>query len=200
MRYVIFGSGGLAKELIAYVEEVGATVACVVSSQSFNSNRYKHLVKPELEKGEYPDALFLMGVSDPNLKRMFVERNEDRWATFIHPTATVSRYADVGYGCILAPQTIITGDAKIGDFVFMNTNSTVGHDSIVGEYSTLFPNSEICGDCDIGGDCLFGIGSYVLPKVSMPRGTKVSAGAVVRKSVVQAVTLYGDPAAPRKAA
>ena len=97
----------------------------------------------------------------------------------------------------MAPQSIVTGDAVLGDFVFMNTNATVGYDTTIGSYTTLFPNSEVCGDCEIGESCLFGIGSYVLPKVKLPEGTKVSAGAIVRKSPIDNRTLYGDPAKPK---
>lgn len=189
MRYVIFGSGGLAKELIGY----GVDPLYIVSTEPLNNGDYEFQVRDKVGPLN-ENVRFLLAVADPQIKRKIVSENEDRWDTWIHPSCHVSRYAKVGKGCILAPQALVCGDPVIGDFVFMNTNATVGHDTKIGSYSTLFPNTEVCGNCDVGEDCLFGIGSYVLPKVTLPQGTKVSAGAVVRKSPPDNRTLYGDPA------
>lgn len=198
MRYVIFGSGGLAKELIGYLYGKH-DIACVVSTEPFNNFEFARQFKvvPKLHRGEHPDAAFLLGVAQPEVKRKIVAENEDRWATFIHPTATVSPFATIGRGCILTPQTIVVGDAVLGDFVFMNTNATVGHDAVIGDYTTMFPNTEVCGNCTLGQDVIMGIGSYVIPNVALPSKTKVSAGAIVRKSIDTPTTLYGDPAKPR---
>ncbi len=195
MRIVIFGSGGLAKELIGYVEGTHEVVG-IVSTEPLNNPAYKFDVWPSVPEG-LGDVGYLMGVSDPAIKRKIVAENKDRWISYVHPTCTVSSYVKMGKGCVLTPQSIVVADAMLGDFVFINTNGTVGHDSIIGSFTTMFPNTEVCGNCVIDEDCIFGIGSYVLPNVKLPRGTKVSAGAVVRKSVESACTLYGDPARPR---
>lgn len=192
MRYVIFGSGGMAKELIGY----GMEVAYVVSTEPLDNPDYEVEV---LKKALPGNERFLLAVADPVIKKKIVMENDDRWSTFIHPSCYISPYAKIGKGCIFAPQAIVAGDPVIGDFVFFNTNATVGHDTTIGDYSTLFPNSEICGNCSIGDSCLFGIGSYVLPKCHIPSGSKVSAGAIVRKSLDSACTVYGDPAKPRAA-
>lgn len=198
MRYVIFGSGGLAKELIGYMYGKHE-IACVVSTEPFNNFDFarRFNVVPKLNPKEFEDAGFLLAVAQPELKRKIVAENRSQWVTYIHPTATVSPFARIGRGCILTPQSIVVGDAVLGNFVFMNTNATVGHDAVIGDYSTMFPNTEVCGNCQIGEDVIMGIGSYVLPNVNLPSGTKVSAGAIVRKSIDTPTTLYGDPAKPR---
>lgn len=104
----------------------------------------------------------------------------------------MSPHATIGRGCVFAPHALICGDPVIGDFCFFNTNATIGHDSRLGAYSTLFPNTEVCGDCDIGEGVIMGIGAYVIPGITLPDGSKVSAGAVVRESVYQPSTIYGD--------
>lgn len=196
MQAVIFGSGGMAKELIDYMEPQ-YTIVCVVSTEPFNNPAYNYPVVHKIWPGQYPEARFFMGVADPAIKRKIASENEDRWASYIHPSAYVSRRAKIGKGCVLTPQSLVVGDAVLGDFVFLNTNATVGHDTVIGSYTTLFPNSEVCGNCNLGEDCLVGIGGYVLPNVTLPSGTKASAGAVVRKSIDKPTTLYGDPAKPR---
>ena len=76
-----------------------------------------------------------------------------------------------------------------------------GHDARVGKWTTMFPNTEICGDCIIGENCIFGIGSYVLPGKKLANGVKVSAGSIVRHDYDQDhhcdIVLQGNPARPR---
>jgi acetyltransferase EpsM len=198
MKVAIFGSGGLAKETIGYLHgDPRYEIAAVVSTEQFNNLDYgtKFEVFSHVPHGI--DA-YIMAVADPAIKRKLVAENGNKWITYAHPSAYISPYAKIGWGCVFAPQALVCGDPVIEDFVFFNTNATVGHDSIIRKYVTLFPNSEVCGGCDIGEDVVFGIGAYALPNVKVAAGAKVSAGAIVRKSVLEAVTVYGDPAAERQ--
>jgi sugar O-acyltransferase (sialic acid O-acetyltransferase NeuD family) len=202
-KLVIFGSGGLAKEIIGYlVKTYGDNhgIMAVVSIEPFNnpvfSERFKVLQK--LEKGDFPGAKFILAVAEPKIKRIIVEKNEDRWTNYIHPSVELSPFAKIGKGCVFAPQSMIVGDCILGDFIFCNTNATVGHDSTVGDFTTMYPNTEVCGNCNIGTDCVFGIGSYVIPNINLPSYTKVSAGAVVRNSYEEPHLLVGNPAKPYK--
>ena len=198
MEFIIFGSGGLAKEVIGYLVSMYGRnhgIKAVVSLEPFNNPVYNQFnVIEKINPTDFPEARYILAISDPKTKRKVVENNVDKWTSFIHSSAYVSPFAQIGKGCILAPQSVIAGDATLGDFVFFNTNATVGHDSSIGDYSTLFPNSEICGNCYIGEECIFGIGSYVIPNVNLPNGTKVSAGSVVWESISEKCTLVGNPA------
>lgn len=196
MKVAIFGSGGLGKEVIAYLYgDPRYHIVGVVSTEPFNNPAYKFKV---LAKAPVDVEGYILAIADPAIKRKVVSENADKWITYIHPSCQISHYATIGKGCLFAPQAILAGDSVIEDFVFLNTNATVGHDSIVRHYATLFPNAEVCGNCDIGEDVIFGIGAYALPNVHIARGAKVSAGSVVRKSILEAVTVYGDPAKPRE--
>lgn len=193
MRFVVFGSGGMAKEVIGYLESDGHEVAYVVSPEPFNSVAFANSydVYKKHPGGNLP---CLLAVADPVIKRRIVAEYPDApWMTYAHSSAFVSRHATIGRGCIFAPQALVCGDPEVGEFCFFNTNATIGHDSVLGAYSTLFPNTEVCGDCDLGEDCLLGIGAYVVPGMTLPAGSKVSAGAVVRESLAAPATVYGDP-------
>ena len=189
MRYVVFGSGGMAKEVIGYLESDGHAIDYVVSPEPFNNAAFDYDVGDE-----YWGGLAVLAVADPAVKRKIVAKYPDaQWDTYIHPSAFISSHSRIGRGCVIAPQAIVYGDPVVEDFCFMSTNATVGHDSRLGAYSTLFPNTAVCGNCDIGEDCILGIGAYVIPGVTLPAGTKVSAGAVVRESIEAPSNIYGDP-------
>lgn len=206
---IIYGTGGLAKELIGYIEgeDRGPCVlrryrvlGCV-SSEPFNNKDFDYPVWKEYPAGIVAglDPLCFMGVADPDLKSMFVTAAPRgvEWGTYIHPSAIVSPYAKLGRGCVMTPGAILAGDAAAGEFVFMNTNATIGHDAVVGPFASMMPNSEVCGGCYIGIGAFIGIDAHILPGVSVGDGAKVSAGAIVRRDVRAGATVYGDPAKER---
>lgn len=198
MKVAIFGSGGMAKEVIAYMRgDSRYEIACVVSTEPFNNPAYQHIPVVPVVPEDF-DGGYILAVADPATKRKIVAANKDKWITYWHWSCFISPYARIGKGCVFAPQAIVAGDPVLGNFVFFNTNATVGHDSIIGDYSSLFPNSEVCGNCDVGEDVIFGIGAYVVPGKRIVNGAKISAGAVVRKDVLTTDTVYGDPAKPRE--
>lgn len=191
-KVIVFGSGGMAKELIQYLESDGIEILYVVSTEPFNNPAYGYQVRPDIDPaGESAD--WILGVAMPDVKRAIVSAHPGgRWTSYAHSSAIVSSWATIGRGCVFAPQAIVVGDPVIGEFCFFNTNATIGHDSRLGAYSTLFPNTEVCGDCSLGENCILGIGAYVVPGCRLPSGSKISAGAIVRESYDVPCTVYGD--------
>lgn len=79
--------------------------------------------------------------------------------SIISPSATISPNARIGEGVAILPQSTV-GDAEIGDFCILASNSLVNIDSKVGAFSHI--------------DC----GGIVLKNTRVPEGTWVKAGEV----------------------
>jgi len=198
MKYVVFGSGGFAKEVISYIESDNHEVVAVVSTQPFNCSSYnKYKIYEKLEEGMFPQATFIMGVGDINIKKIFVSQNENRWGNFIHSSCHVSPHAKLGVGMVMCPYSSILGDAVVGDFVTFNVYSCVTHDNVIGNYITFSPYCGTMGNCEIGDECFFGTAAYCIPKVKLGNNIKVSAGSIVRHSYDNECVLLGNPAKPR---
>lgn len=197
----IIGSGGLAKEMVSYIcDETNPryNVVGVWGDEPFNNPAYM-----KYYRGTIDDALeqlsgepAFLGIASPRGKRAVVEKlgAAVSWISYVHPGSVVSSMAKIGKGVVITPWVIVTSDAEISDYVFMNSGAVVGHDSFVGEYSTMFPNTEVCGDCTVGKGVVIGIGAYLVPGVSLPDNTKVRAGSIVWKSPERVGTLSGNPA------
>lgn len=199
MKYVVFGSGGFAKEVIDYIESDGHQVVAVVSTQPFNHVEYarKYEILDQLKKDQFPEAEFILAVADSEVKKKIVSKNEDRWGNFIHSTCHVSSYAKLGKGIILCPFSSILGDSVIGNFVTLNIYCSVAHDCQIGSYATFSPYSATMGNCSIGDECFFGAAAYCIPKIKLHDKIKVSAGSTVRHSYDVECTLRGNPAKPK---
>ena len=88
---------------------------------------------------------------------------------------------------------------SIDDGTTISGNVTlVTHDNSISKYYTNY--TDIFGRISIGKNCFIGMGSMILPGVSLPDNTIVAAGSVVTKSVILSneldggVVIGGNPA------
>lgn len=200
----IIGSGGIAKELIAYIENEEKEryeIRGVWSSDIFNNEKYQKYFKgnvDDFKKNYIKDEVVIIAIADNNIRKKIVEKDlknlDIKYTSYVHPSCEISKYASIGIGCIFGPGCIICADANIQDFNFFNTHCTVGHDTKVGSYNCFFPKVEICGSCEVSSNCVFGINSILFPKVKMHPNSKLDAGAILRRSTKSEGLYYGNPA------
>ena len=114
--------------------------------------------------------------------------------TLIHPSAVVSRYAEIENGTVIFPKAIINAFARIGLGAIINTGSIVEHDCIVGDYSHISPNASLSGGVEVGSKCWIGVGSQVKQLVKIGNNTIIGAGSTVLSDIPSDVTAVGSPA------
>ena len=120
--------------------------------------------------------------------------------TIIHPSAIVGdrKLVEIGDGCIICASVIITTNIKIKDYVTLNLQCTVGHDTIIDSYSTFMPSCNISGDVHIGEGVYCGTGVKIINQTDIGEHSIIGAGAVVAKSIPAYCTAVGVPAKPIK--
>ena len=152
-----------------------------------------------LEEWSSPLAV-VFAIGSPQAKRRLIERvkNPALWfPTLIHPACCVgSGPGSIGEGSIICAGTIITVDVQIGRHVILNLGCTVGHDTIIGDYSSFMPTVNISGEVLIGEAVYVGTGASIVNRVEIGRETIVGAGAVVTESLPPYCTAVGVPARP----
>ncbi len=200
----IIGSGGLAKEVISYIESekfVRYEIKGCWGVKNFNNIEYQKYFRGSLDefKSHYKnDELVIIAIAQNEIRKKIVEHElkslDVNFTSYIHPSCEISNYASIGKGCIFSPGCIVCADASIDDFNFFNTHCAVGHDVRIGSYNCFFPKVEICGNCEISSNCIFGINSIILPEVKMQSNSKLDAGSVLRKSTESEGLYFGNPA------
>jgi len=68
----------------------------------------------------------------------------------IHTTAYVSRLATLGKGNVLFPGAKLGANSTIGNFVHLNTNSSVDHDAQISSFCSLAPGAILGGNVKLG--------------------------------------------------
>jgi sugar O-acyltransferase (sialic acid O-acetyltransferase NeuD family) len=116
----------------------------------------------------------------------------------IHPTVTMDDRDSIviGEGTVITAGCVLTTQIVLGRHVLLNLNSTVGHDTRVGDFSSIMPGAHISGKVTIGECVLIGTGSCLLNEVSIGMESKIGAGAVVIDDIPARCTAVGIPAKP----
>lgn len=144
----------------------------------------------------------LLGVGDPTTKSKIVAMLSNEKINFpilIHPSVQISNDdVAISNGCIICGGTIITCNIKIGNFVTLNLMCTVGHDTIIDDFSSFMPSVNISGEVHIQEKVYVGTGAKIINQLTIGKSTIVGAGAVVSKSLPDYCTAVGIPAKPIK--
>lgn len=142
------------------------------------------------------DDFCIVAIAEPTYKRNVVAKLRGRieFFSFISPDSIIGKFNIIGEGVIVCPGTIITTNVELGDFVTVNNSCNIGHDVVVGDYSSLMGSVTLSGGVNLGNDVYVGSKSTITPKISIASGSKVGAGSVVIKNVKKPAVLFGNPA------
>ncbi len=94
-------------------------------------------------QSEYDD--FVVAIGNPNVRKLLVGKLERTYnlVTLIHPTAVVSKVADIALGCIIEPQVVIHRNAIIGKACIVNAGAVLNHDCKVEGYVQIGCNAVV---------------------------------------------------------
>lgn len=117
-------------------------------------------------------------------------------ATVRHPSATVSRLAEIGDGSFVAAGAVVGVHATLGRACMVNAGATIDHDCILADGASLSPGVHLAGFVHCGQDAFIGVGASIVPGVKIGARATVGAGAVVIRDVPVNATVVGNPAKP----
>jgi sugar O-acyltransferase (sialic acid O-acetyltransferase NeuD family) len=131
-----------------------------------------------------------------NLHRVLASTHVDRsrFATLVHPAASVSARARLGQGVIVNFGASIAGNVTIDDHVSIGPGCIVGHDSIIDSYTCVAAGAVISGGVHVQRNCYVGSGAMVRQRIRIGEKALVGLGAVVVKDVDALATVAGNPA------
>jgi sugar O-acyltransferase (sialic acid O-acetyltransferase NeuD family) len=111
----------------------------------------------------------------------------------VHPSAVISRFAQVGVGTVVTAGVLVNPAASIGEDCILNTGCSVDHDCRVAAHCHLCPGVRLAGSVVVGAGTMIGTGAVVMPNINIGEGCVVGAGAVVTNDLPPKVVAYGNP-------
>ena len=196
---IIYGAGGFAREIAGFAKNVVCFVDDAVQSFSINEIPVLSLEKA---RSSFPNARIVGGVGSPKVRELLMNKAKEtgfEFTSLIHPNVEMTKWVEIGEGAVICAGNILTTNIWLQDHVQINMDCTIGHDVIMGDYSTLAPGVHLSGYVNLGKRVYIGTGANVI------NGTKdnpiiigddavVGAGACVIKNVPSGDTVVGVPA------
>ncbi|MFD4327810.1 acetyltransferase [Nocardioides sp. NPDC058538] len=140
------------------------------------------------------------------VRRMLVERlldygvTPDRFATIIHPDASVAAGCEVGPGSILLAGVRLTSQVSVGRHVVVMPNAVFTHDDIVADFATVCAGVALGGGVVVGEAAYLGMSSSVRQHVTIGADSVLGMGSVLLHDLPVGETWVGVPARPVRVA
>src|SRR4051812_20639799 len=149
--YLVYGSGGFAREVAWLAEAWGHHVAALIDDDQSRTGRVVNDV-PVRNLAEavrhHPDALVVAGIGDPEVREHVMARAAGaglRCGLLVHPRVEQSKWLTVGQGTVICAGCILTTNIAIGENVQINLDCTIGHDAVLQDFVTLAPGVHVSG-------------------------------------------------------
>lgn len=205
-RLLIYGASGLGREMLDMIMEInlispqyeiegwiddGVPSGTIINNLAVLGN-IDYIA-------EVDSGAVVLAIADPNIKeklynKIKAENAQIVFPTIIHPSSSVSPLSELDEGVIITRFCWVTANTKIGKCVLLNTRCDVGHDSRIGDFSSLMPSVNISGNVTIGKKVYIGVQSALLQGLSIGDSAIIGMGSKVMTNVPTNCTVLGNPA------
>ncbi|MFC7618133.1 NeuD/PglB/VioB family sugar acetyltransferase [Actinokineospora soli] len=199
---LLVGAGGLAREVLAAARAADVPVRGMLDDDPARHGATVDGV-PVLggldEVHNHPDAQVLLCVANPARpagRAKVVARlglPDERYATLVHPTASIARGTELGAGTILLAHVVITAPQRVGKHVLAMPQVLLTHDDVVHDGATLAGRVALAGGVTVGESAYLGAGALVRQGVHIGPEAVVGMGAVVLADVPAGRSGRGTP-------
>ena len=161
---------------------------------------YAYVFRAFHEFNHAAECMYVFGVATPAVKAKvfhdFAQKHgleKTRMARLIHTSAYVAPSAQLDFGVLAEPYTVISSQTKIGFGVNIKRGSTIGHHNNIGDYCDINPGVTLSGKVNVGMGTTIGSGAVVKDNVTIGANCIIGAGSVVTKNIPHNSVAYGNP-------
>lgn len=119
---------------------------------------------------------------------------EERFATFIHPTAYVSRTSTIGAGTVVLNNATVQHHVKIGCHNIINSQVVIEHEAEIENNSFLAAGVYVGARARIRSGAFLGLNSIIREDIEIGNYSFVGMGSAVVQNVAPRTLVYGCPA------
>lgn len=205
-KIAIYGAGGFGREVHSLIEDINKKQNTFSFIGYFDDSKEKGTVinnfpvlgsMRDLNSWNEPLDL-VIAIADPRIKKSLIDKMKNPKITFpvlIHPGVISGdpQFNSTCEGTIICAGTIITVNVEIGRHVILNLACTVGHDTKIGEFSSIMPGVTISGEVVIENSVFIGTGAKLINQLTIGENSTIGAGALVTTSVPPDFLIVGTP-------
>jgi sugar O-acyltransferase (sialic acid O-acetyltransferase NeuD family) len=191
VEFIIFQNFGILQEVIFVAEDNSEDLGTKINGREVISE------SEFLNNSEEVECYIAVG--NPKIKRKIYNKLAHKTNIFfpnlVHKTVVLdTRYVSFGFGNIICSHASLTTNIKLGNFVHINLNSTIGHDTVIEDFVTISPGVNISGNVLLQELSYLGTNCAIIEKRTIGKDVVVGASAVIVKDLLEAGTYVGMPA------
>lgn len=158
------------------------------------------ILGPLASARQYSDCFFVNGVGSVSnfwKKHAIIAKTGiplERFETIIHPTASISRMAKLGWGDVILQNVTIASNVRIGHHVIVLPNTVISHDDVIGDYTCIAGGVCLSGGVEVGLSCYLGTNAAVISNVKIGDQCLIGMGSVVLDNIPDNTVVVGNPA------
>ena len=206
---LIVGAGGFARETVEAIRAINAVQPTwrLLGLLDDDPGRHGNVVAGvpvigplELVHSEPRASVVLTtGRPDNYVSRPLIAARlglaDERYATIVHPTATVGSTCTIGCGSVLLAHADLTADVVVGRHVVVMPQVVLPHDVRVDDFATLASGVRVGGACHIAEGAYIGAAAVLREMTTVGPRALVGMGSVVTRDVPGERKCMGSPAA-----
>lgn len=209
-KILIVGAGGFGREVQWLIERINQSTPIWQIAGYLDDD-----IKPGTEINGYPvigsvdklkdfeaNTAIVCAIGSAEIRKKLISRIKQigtfEFPNLIDPEVQMSQTVMLGEGNIICAGNILTVNICIEDFVIINLSCTVGHDTILRSFVTVYPGVNISGSTEMKSGTELGTGSKIIQGKTIGERTIIGAGAVVTNNIPADCTAVGIPAKPVK--
>lgn len=192
-NFCVYGASGHSKVIIEILEKSGCFIKGLYDDDPNKKLLFEYPVSNEKSFLKLPGVSWIIGIGNNETRKKVAESNILNYEIVIDKSANISKRIEISKGTVIMPGVTINSSVTIGFHAIINTNASVDHDCILGNYVHVSPNATLCGGVNIGEGTHIGAGAVIIPGIKIGKWAKIGAGGVIIKDVPDNKTVIGNP-------
>lgn len=197
---IIVGGGGFALEVCWLAERVGYRIVGFLVDDCNSKELLGRKVLGGIEAWEnFQEKKFVIAVGSPRGRKFIFSRMTSKlikpeFVTLIDPAAILGPNVVFGIGSIVCAGVVATIEINAGEHVIVNLNSTIGHETSIGNFVTIAPLVAVSGKVKIADMVEIGTGAVIRERLRLSSGAMLGMGGVLTKDIPENSLFVGNPA------
>jgi sugar O-acyltransferase (sialic acid O-acetyltransferase NeuD family) len=191
--FYLIGAGGHCKVIIDILLENDNNNIILIDDNPNLKKIGDFDIIPQLPSLEIND-LIIICIGNNQVRKKISLEIEGKFGIATHPSAFISRQAEIKQGSVVMAGAIINPYVEVGAHCIVNTNASIDHDCIISNYAHISPGATLCGGVIVSEGAQVGASAVVLPGIKIGKFSTIGAGAVVNTDVPDFSTVVGNPA------
>lgn len=194
----LIGAGGHAKVILSLLKEQDMQCLGIYDDNNklWGTSLWGIPITGPVESlPDHNEITAVISIGDNAIRKRISEAYKNiHWDTLVHTHSWVHPSVSIGEGTVIFAGAVIQPDTTIGVHTIINTSATVDHDCRIGSFCHIAPGCHIAGGVKTGDNVFCGIGTNVIPCVSIADNIIIGASSAVTSDLTTQGTYIGRPA------